>query len=59
MGFLKPSPPPYDPTSWARLPFTERARVVCTAWAVQGYGAPAGAYLLYVFKTAFYVGMWS
>jgi hypothetical protein len=55
---LKPIAPPYDPLEWARKPFAERARMVCESWALQGYGTPAGAYLFYLLKMAFYVGMW-
>lgn len=58
MGFLAPAPPPYDPLEWVRKPFAERARMVCEAWALQGYGTPLGAYALYVLKIGLYVGGW-
>jgi hypothetical protein len=32
--------------------------MVCAAWAMQGYGSPLGAYALYAFKVAFYIGGW-
>jgi hypothetical protein len=35
---LYPVPPPYDPLDWVKRPFPERARMVCQAWALQGYG---------------------
>jgi len=58
MGFLTPTPPPYDPVAWSTSPLPERGRQVCAAWAMQGYGTPAGAYALYAIKIAFYVGAW-
>lgn len=59
MGLIKPTPPPYDPLEWQKLPFAQRAELACKAWAVQGYGTPLGAYTLYVLKVAFYIWMWS
>ncbi len=59
MGLIRPTPPPYDPLEWQKLPFTQRAELACKAWAVQGYGTPIGAYTLYVLKVAFYIWMWS
>lgn len=59
MGFLKPTLPPYDALEWEKKPFAERVRLACQAWAVQGYGTPVGAYLLYILKVAFYIFMWS
>jgi Transmembrane protein of unknown function (DUF3556) len=58
MGFLKPTAPPYDPLEWEKLPFRERARQSCQAWALQGYGTPLAIYLLYALKVLFYVGAW-
>lgn len=55
---FRPAMPPWDPLEWARRPFTERARMVCEAWALQGYGTPLLTYSLHLFKVAFYVGMW-
>jgi len=56
--FLKPLPPPYDPLEWTKKPFAEKSRLVCNAWAMQGYGTPIGVYLIYAFKVALYVGGW-
>ena len=42
MGLLDPTAPPYDPLEWAKKPLAERGRMVCEAWAMQGYGTPAG-----------------
>ncbi len=58
MGFIKPTPPPYDPLLWQTRPYSEQAQLACEAWAVQGYGTPIGAYFLYVFKIVFYIYMW-
>jgi len=59
MGFIKPTMPPYDALQWQKLPFRERVREACQAWALEGYGTPIGAYLLYIFKVAFYIYMWT
>lgn len=56
--FLRPLAPPYDPLEWARKPFPEKSRMVCEAWAMQGYGTPLAVYLVYAFKIALYVGGW-
>jgi hypothetical protein len=58
MGLLQPTPPPYDALAWSRKPFTERARMVCEAWAMQGYGAPFGVLFLYAAKVGLYVAAW-
>jgi len=58
MSLLDPAPPPYDALEWVKKPFAERARMVCEAWAIQGYGTPPSAYALHVVKIGFYVGMW-
>jgi hypothetical protein len=55
MDLMRFTPTPYDPMEWMAKPFTERARLACQAWATQGYAAPAGVYLVYIFKVAFYV----
>jgi len=56
--FLHPTPPPYDPLEWEQRPFAERARMVCNAWAIQGYGTPVAIYLVYAIKIALYVFGW-
>lgn len=55
---LNPTPPPYDPLEWVELPFEERGRLVCQAWALQGYGAPLPVYVVYALKMAAYVAGW-
>lgn len=57
MDLMRFTPTPYDPMEWITKPFTERARLACQAWATQGYAAPVGIYLVYIFKVFFYVGM--
>lgn len=59
MGLLQPTPPPYDPLVWQRLPFPERARQVCQAWAIQGYGSPLAIYGAYGLKIGLYVLGWA
>ncbi|MGB1242600.1 MAG: DUF3556 domain-containing protein [Chitinophagales bacterium] len=56
--FLFPAPLPYDFQEWKKLPFAERAKKVCQAWAMQGYGSPISVAIFYVLKIAFYVFMW-
>ena len=58
MSLWRPTPAPYDPIEWRKQPFPVRARMVCQAWALQGYGSPPAIYLLHVFKIAVYVAMW-
>lgn len=55
---LKPAPPPYDLSQWRALPYPERMRLVCQAWAIQGYGAPVAIYFVYLLKIGGYVGGW-
>jgi len=55
---MLPAKLPYDYWEWEQLPFKERAKKICQAWALQGFGAPKFAYLFYVIKIAFYVWMW-
>lgn len=58
MGLLDPTPPPYDPLEWVEQPFEPRAKQVCQAWALQGYGAPLAVYAAYALKIVAYVGAW-
>ncbi|TGL64632.1 DUF3556 domain-containing protein [Leptospira sarikeiensis] len=53
-----PKAPPYDALAWAKMSFAERARLSCQAWAVQGYGSPLGAYIVYVLKIGLYIAGW-
>ena len=58
LKFLAPKPLPFDWTVWKSQPFAQRVKMLCTAWATQGYGAPASAYAFYILKIAFYIGVW-
>ena len=58
MNLLRPTPVPYDPLAWAGKPFAERARMVCEAWALQGYGSPVAIYLVHGLKIALYIAAW-
>lgn len=59
MRLLEPTPPPYDPLAWAEEDFEPRARKVCEAWALQGYGAPVAVYAAYALKVLGYVAGWA
>jgi hypothetical protein len=56
---LKVRLPDYDLDTWRAQPFAERLRMVCVAWAEQGYGSPTGVYLLYALKLVAYVAGWA
>jgi hypothetical protein len=58
MSLLKPTPPPYDPIEWSKKPFPEKSRMVCQAWALQGYGAPPAVLVVYALKVLLYAGGW-
>ncbi len=58
MSLLAPQPFPFDFDQWKQEPFHVRTRMLCQAWAVQGFGAPPVVILFYVLKTFFFVGMW-
>lgn len=54
MGFLTPTPPPFDLEDWERRPYLERIRAMAEDWALNGFGTPVAVYLLYVVKIAIY-----
>ena len=56
---MTPTALPYDFDKWKQLPFSERAKKVCQAWAIQGFGAPPFAVIFYSLKIAFYVWIWT
>ena len=58
MGLMRPTPVPYDALEWVKKPFAERARMVCEAWALQGYGTPVAIYALHIIKIAVYIAVW-
>ena len=50
MGFLEPSPPPFDLDEWRSKPYLERLKANAQDWAVNGFGTPTFVYWLYVVK---------
>jgi len=58
MRLLTPTLPDYDPLEWARMPFGRRAKLVCVAWAEQGYGTPAAIFGVYALKIVAFVAGW-
>ena len=58
LKFLAPKALPFEWADWKAQPFAERVKMLCVAWATQGYGAPVSAYVFYVLKIGFYVWMW-
>lgn len=55
---LDPLPLPYDIGDWQRRPRAERVRMVCQAWALQGYGAPLAIYGFYLIKVGLFIAGW-
>ena len=55
MGFIAPAAPPVDIEEWKQLPHLERIKPLAQDWAVNGVGAPAAVYLLYILKLAVFV----
>ncbi len=58
MRLLQPLPPPYDQAQWRQLPFAERLKLSCQAWAIQGYGTPLAVFTVYLLKILLYLGVW-
>ena len=50
MGFLQPSPPPFDLEEWSAKPYLSRLKPNAQDWVVNGFGAPSVVYLLYAVK---------
>lgn len=59
MKILAPQDFPFDFKEWKTKPFPTRVKMLCQAWALQGYGAPVSVYFFYIFKTALYVWLWT
>lgn len=57
--FMKPQPLPYDYDEWNKLCFNEKTKMICQAWAMQGFGAPKFAILFYTLKIILYVWVWT
>lgn len=58
MRLPAPKLPPYDVAAWRTKPFAERMKLVCQAWAIDGYGTPSAVYAIYLVKIALYVVAW-
>jgi len=56
MGFIQPTPPPFEYDEWKRRPHLERIKVLAQDWALNGFGTPYFVYLLYVVKLVIYAG---
>ncbi|HEU4905702.1 MAG TPA: DUF3556 domain-containing protein [Solirubrobacterales bacterium] len=56
MGFIDPSPPPFEYEEWRRRPHLERIKACAQDWALNGFGTPYFVYLLYVVKLILYAG---
>ncbi len=56
MGFLTPTPPPFEVEEWKRRPYLGRIKPLAQDWAINGFGAPSAVYLLYMVKLAIYLG---
>jgi len=56
MGFITPTPPPFDIEDWKRRPHLERIRWLASDWALNGFGSPVAVYLLYIIKLVAYGG---
>jgi hypothetical protein len=56
MGFLEPTPPPFEYAEWRRRPHLERIKVCAQDWALSGFGTPYFVYLLYIVKLVLYAG---
>ncbi len=50
MGFLTPTPPPFDLDEWKAKPHLARIKPLAQDWALNGFGTPTAVYLLYVVK---------
>lgn len=50
MGFLQPSPPPFDLQEWRQRPYLARLKANAQDWAVNGFGTPGVVYVAYVLK---------
>jgi Transmembrane protein of unknown function (DUF3556) len=56
MGFVDPTPPPFDVEEWKRRPHLERLKPLVQDWPLNGFATPVLIYLLYAVKIALYAG---
>src|SRR3954451_19467397 len=50
MGFLEPSPPPFELEEWKAKPHLTRLKPLVQDWGENGFGSPTFVYFLYAFK---------
>jgi hypothetical protein len=50
MGFLEPSPPPFDLDEWKAKPHLTRLKPLVQDWGMNGFGTPWAVYILYAVK---------
>jgi hypothetical protein len=50
MGFLSPSPPPFDLDEWKLRPHLARLKPLVQDWGLNGFGSPTAVFLLYSLK---------
>jgi hypothetical protein len=55
MGFLQPTPPPFDLGELRAKPYLTRLKLNCQDWAVNGFAPPDAVYLLYIVKLVLYL----
>ncbi len=58
MRLLDPKLPDFDLDGWRRRPYPERVRMMCRAWAVDGFGTPPAIHAFYVVKIALWLWGW-
>lgn len=54
MGFISPSPPPFELEEWRGRPYLSRLKANVQDWALNGFGSPYAVYLLYGVKLVIY-----
>ena len=54
MGFITPTPPPFEIEEWRQRPHLDRIKPLAQDWALNGFGTPYAVYLLYVIKLVVY-----
>src|SRR3954465_899450 len=55
MGFIQPTPPPFDLDEWRGKPGLTRLKMNCQDWAVNGFAPPTAVYLLYAIKLVLFL----
>jgi Transmembrane protein of unknown function (DUF3556) len=55
MGFMQPTPPPFDLAEWRAKPYLTRLKMNCQDWAVNGFAPPTAVYILYAVKLVLFL----